>query len=559
MPGKTDDDPEFGHRVVSRAAGRTLFDTADELALQVPTSCGRTGRCRECIVEVTAGADALTPPTPAEGFLRGDFRLACQAEITDSDAQVAFDVVRRRLRIVAGEADEREAPIDPKVTVLDGVVRWGDEEIEPLRGGVYGMAIDIGTTTCALELADLQTGRVIEVVTLENPQRFGGSDVMNRISYDTNPESHGELQYALRKALNQEFKALYARHQLDRREIYEIVIVGNATMRDMFFKLDVEPIGQKPYKSTTETDVAAGLRESTELLVKAHELGLWCNPQARVWGAPLIASHVGGDVVADLVAIGFDPGAPGVRMLVDVGTNTEVIVATPGRIIAASCPAGPAFEGGEVTYGMQASDGAIEGVKIGTDGDYVLSVIGDVEPRGLCGSGLIDLLAELRRTDAMTPKGVFADKARTLEIDAVNGITFSRADASALAQAKAANTVGQWILMRHLGVAPDDIDTLYLAGGFASYIDVRNSIDIGFLAPVPEDRVVKVGNAALRGARELLLSASARARLPALIAAIEHVELETTEDFFELFVDGCQFKPFLTPADPAKAGGRLVA
>jgi uncharacterized 2Fe-2S/4Fe-4S cluster protein (DUF4445 family) len=145
----------------------------------------------------------------------------------------------------------------------------------------------------------------------------------------------------------------------------------------------------------------------------------------------------------------------------------------------------------------------------------------------------------------MTPKGVFAGRARELEIVPSAGITFSRADASALAQAKAANTVGQQILLRELGVEPAEVDRVHLAGGFARHIDVANAIAIGFLAPVRPECVVKVGNASLRGARELLLSASARARLEPFVARVEHVELETTADFFDLFVDGCQFKPML--------------
>jgi uncharacterized 2Fe-2S/4Fe-4S cluster protein (DUF4445 family) len=244
-------------------------------------------------------------------------------------------------------------------------------------------------------------------------------------------------------------------------------------------------------------------------------------------------------------------------MLVDVGTNTEVVVAGRGRLLAASCPAGPAFEGGVVTYGMQAGEGAIESVELRPDGGFDCRVIGDVAPRGLCGSGLIDLLAELRRADLMTAKGVYPDRAREVTVVPEAGITLSRADGSALAQAKAANTVGQRILLRELGVAPAAVDTLYLAGGFARYIDVRNATEIGFLAPVPAERVTKLGNAALRGARELLLSATARGALGALIESVEHVELETTPDFFDLFVDGCQF--ISLPGTQADEDGWLAA
>ncbi len=139
------------------------------------------------------------------------------------------------------------------------------------------------------------------MVALENPQRFGGSDVMNRISFDSGP-GNGELRYALRKALNHELRELYARRGIDRREVYEIVVVGNSTMRDLFFGLDVAPIGERPYKSVTELELLAGERESTELFARAHELGLWAHPQARIWGAPLIAGHVGADVAADLLS-----------------------------------------------------------------------------------------------------------------------------------------------------------------------------------------------------------------------------------------------------------------
>ncbi|MBM3676802.1 MAG: DUF4445 domain-containing protein, partial [Actinobacteria bacterium] len=242
--------------------------------------------------------------------------------------------------------------------------------------------------------------------------------------------------------------------------------------------------------------------------------------------------------------LGVDGGGDErVVMVVDIGTNTEVLVATPDRLVAASCPAGPAFEGGLVTWAMQGAEGAIETVRMRDDGGFELDVIGSVRPRGICGSGLIDLLAELRRTGTMSPLGVFAGKAREVVVDPASGITLSRADASNLAQAKAANTAGQWIVLRTLGLKPADVDRLYLAGGFASHVDLENAIAIGFLPPVPAERIVKAGNAAIRGARRLLLDRAARDRLEQVVRRVEHVELETTPDFFDIFVEGCQFKP----------------
>jgi uncharacterized 2Fe-2S/4Fe-4S cluster protein (DUF4445 family) len=325
-------------------------------------------------------------------------------------------------------------------------------------------------------------------------------------------------------------------------------------MRDLFFGLDVQSIGQRPYKSQVEHDYLANRREDTTLTELAHRLGLLAHPKALVYGGPLIASHVGADAAADLLATGMHLSAE-TSMLVDVGTNTEVVVAHQGRLVAASCPAGPAFEGGLITYGMSGCDGAIEELTRNGHG-WNYRTIGDVPPQGICGSGLIDLLAELRRAGLMAPKGIFASKASVLPIVPEQGITFSREDASNLAQAKAANFCGQYIVMRHCGVGPGDLDHLYLAGGFANYINIRNAIEIGFLAPAAEEHIVKAGNASLAGARQMLLSRRKRRMIEDVVRRVEHVELETTPDFFDIFVEGCQFKPMpsvLRPVPDAAA------
>jgi uncharacterized 2Fe-2S/4Fe-4S cluster protein (DUF4445 family) len=279
----------------------------------------------------------------------------------------------------------------------------------------------------------------------------------------------------------------------------------------------------------------------------AHELGILVHPRARIWGAPLIACHVGADAAADLLPSGMldaaDPTTSrGPAMLVDVGTNTEVVVTDGRRVLAASCPAGPAFEGGLVRYGMPGSEGAIEAVRHDGSG-WLVRTIGDVEPDGICGSGLIDVLAELRRTGAMSSTAAFGDGTTEIALVPERGITFSRADAAQLAQAKAANAVGMRVLLRALGLAPGDLAELHLAGGFASHLDVGNAQAIGFLPPVPAGRVVQHGNASVRGAAALLLSMRARARLESFVGRIEHVELEAEPDFFDLFVDGLRLDP----------------
>ena len=521
-----------------------MFDAADELELVVPASCRRSGRCHECVVEMKAGGDALAPLTAEEAFLRPGYRLACQAAVERVDVEVEFEVLRRRLRIfMPPEGPPLE--VDPAARVIDGRLRLladdgtPGEDLGLPAGRLLGVALDVGTTTVVLELVDLASGEALVAAAFENPQRFGGSDVMARITYDG--DRPGELRKALRRALNHELMRLYAAWTVDRHQVVEVVLVGNTTMRDLAFGLDVGPIGRSPYRSTTEAAWRAGEAATTAIERRAHELGLLVHPRARIWGPPLIACHVGADAAADLVATDSETG-PVPRMLVDIGTNTEVILTDGHRILACSCPAGPAFEGGLIRHGMAGSEGAIESVRYTGDA-FAVRTIGDVEPEGLCGSGLIDLLAELRRSDVMNANGIFADGVSEVAVVPERGITFSRADASHLAQAKAANAVGMRVLLRTLGLDAADLVRLDLAGGFASSLDVENAIAIGFLPPVPPERVVPHGNASVRGAKALLLSRRARARVAERIARIEHVELEVEPDFFELFVDGCRFEP----------------
>lgn len=520
-------------------AGKTVFDYADDLKVQVPTSCGRIGNCHECVVEIKQGMEALSPRSDAESFLRENYRLACQAWIENSDINLHFSLLRRRPKILV-DTQEKPAELDPLVTRQGESVLYNGERIDLFRGHIYGLAVDLGTTTVVVELVDLETGQSACVTSFENPQRFGGSDVMNRISYDGGP-FHGELHKAIINALNHEVREMCRRLEFKRQQIYEIVIAGNSTMRDLFFNLDVQSIGQRPYKSQVEEEYIKGTRQTTALVEDARRLGLHANSKAKVYGMPLIASHVGADTAADLIAIDMESQHE-VVMLVDVGTNTEVVVGHAGRMLTASCPAGPAFEGGLIKYGMPGCDGAIESVRL-NEGHFDIETIGGIEPQGICGSGFIDLLAELRRNGRMTPKGVFPNKLFETLIVPEKGITFSREDASNLGQAKAANYCGQFIVLRQFGINPSEITKLYLAGGFANYVNVRNAIEIGFLAPVPEDRIVKIGNASVQGAKEFLLSRRKRTSLENLIKNIQHIELETTPDFFEVFVEGCQFKP----------------
>ena len=524
------------------SSGRTIFDYADTLRVRVPTSCGRSGECHECIVEIVRGMEALSPPSGSEGFLRDSFRLACQATVLDPEADIEFAVLRRQPRILT-QSVRRSVDLDPMTVRRGDGVFCGEDRIDDYRGRIFGLAIDLGTTTVVLNLVDLESGEVAYTASFENPQRFGGSDVMHRISYDGGA-NRGELRQVMLSAVNFEIgemaRGLRA-EGVHRRRIYEAVVVGNATMRDIFFGIDVQSIGEKPYKSLIELEAELGLREGTSLNTTAGELGLRIFPDASVYGGPLIGCHVGADVAAGILAVGLDEQDEDV-MLVDVGTNTEVVVGNRRRMMAASCPAGPAFEGGQIAYGMPGYDGAIESVEL-SEGGVEYSTIGGAEAQGICGSGLVDALAELRRTGMMSELGVFRNGSSAFTLAPERGIVLSRPDVSALAQAKSANYSGQYIALRRYGVRPEGISRMYLAGGFANYVNVENAVSIGFIANLPAERIAKVGNAALEGATIMLLSRGMRGRIEELAAKVEHIELETTPDFFDIFVEGCMFKP----------------
>ena len=517
---------------------QTLFDCAESLGVHVPTSCVKQGKCRECLVEVEEGGELLSEPAPQEHHLQGRFRLACRTRLA-APGTVRCHTLRRgtlRIETEAEGLDEACLRLDPAVTRDGRFVLLDGEPLAEAAGPLHGLAIDVGTTTVALRLYDLASGRLVATHSFENPQRFGGSDVMARIHYDG--EHRGRL---LQRTLTGYLSRSIAGLPVDPLTIYELVVAGNPTMRDLFFGLDVQPIGVMPYRSTTEVAQGEGRAATTALSLKARRLRLPVHPEARVYGLPLVASHVGADAAACLLASGIAE-SDAVQALVDIGTNTEAFLGNRQRLLAASCPAGPAFEGGGVSCGMPALEGAIERVRIGAAGDLSFGTIGGGEPVGVCGSGLVDLLSELRRTGRMNGQGRFTDDSHSLPLG--RGLELSEADVNELAQAKGANAAGVRVLAESYGVPLARIEKLYLAGGFARHLDVDAARRIGLVPDLPEERIVKVGNAALHGASMVLLSRSRRAELEALVKRVEHVRLETHPQFFDFFVEGCQLEPF---------------
>jgi len=524
-------------------AGATLYACAESVGVYVPTSCFAQGKCRECLVEVELGAELLSPRTPEEEALDARFRLSCRARLEKGgEATVRCHTLRRgALRIEEGDYGlEQELDLCPGVESGErGVVRDG-EVIDEVKGKLLGLAVDVGTTTVVLRLFDLETGVALASSAFENPQRFGGTDVMARIRFDG--EHPGRLlQRTLLGYLARAIEELPG----DSRRIFEVVVAGNTAMRDLFFGLDVRGVGEAPYRSLTEVELLAGRRASTALFGNPRKLRLPVHPEARIVGLPLVASHVGADAAAAMLATGIGT-TDGVRVLMDIGTNTEVIAGNRARLVAASCPAGPAFEGGAIRNGMPALDGAIERVALRSDGSVESRVIGDVAPLGVCGSGLVDCLGELVRTGRMNERGRIdeEEEVHELVLDREADLRFTEFDVNELAQAKGANAAGLACVFELLGVRAGDIEVFYLAGGFARHLDLDASRRIGLVPDLPDERFRRVGNAALLGASQALLSTRKRAELEQRIARVEHVRLETHPSFFDHFVEGCLFQPF---------------
>jgi uncharacterized 2Fe-2S/4Fe-4S cluster protein (DUF4445 family) len=519
-------------------AEESLFERAEALGVHVPTSCVKQGKCRECLIEVEAGAELLSAPAAQEEHLQGRFRLACRTRLV-APGEVRCHTLRRgalRIETETDGLDDSRLRLDPAVTRDGRHVLLDGEPLAEAAGPLHGVALDVGTTTVALRLYDLESGRLRATHSFENPQRFGGSDIMARIHYDG--EHRGRLlQRTLLGYLGRALSSL----PIDPLTVYELVVAGNPTMRDLFFGLDVQPIGVMPYRSTTQAALDDGRAATTSLSVEARRLRLPIFPRARVHGLPLVGSHVGADAAACLLATGIAE-SDSLAAILDIGTNTEAFLGNRSRLLAASCPAGPAFEGGGVRFGMPALTGAVERARIRDDGAVELGVVGAAEPIGLCGSGLVDLLSELRRSGRMSAQGRFTDDSHAFELG--HGLALSEPDVNELAQAKGANAAGMRVLAEVYGVPLARVERLYLAGGFARHIDTAAARRIGLVPDLPDERVVKVGNAALLGASIALLSRSRRAALETLVRRVEHVRLETHERFFEFFVEGCQLEPF---------------
>jgi len=606
-------------RVTFQPAGKTIYvlegtslaEAAAGAGIVLDQPCGGSGVCGKCRVVISpAGSE----PTPAElelfsaEELRAGFRLACQSAVC---APVTVEVpetslLASRHKILAQAKETSLAAVDPPVrkqyveltvpgrgdddadlarlekltgpfevglellrniparlretdfrgTAVTANGRLIDFEPENTEKENFAVALDLGTTTLVGLLLDLTTGDELAVASRLNPQTRYGDDVLSRVLYTREtPDGLRLLHETITRAVDEMIGELAREAGIPREQIYGLSFSGNTTMQQLLCGVDPGPLGEVPFVP------AAG----RGLKPQAAELGLHVHPQAAAYVLPVIGGFVGGDTTAGILATTL-AASEGPTLLVDIGTNGEIVLAANGKLSATSTAAGPAFEGARISQGMRASSGAIEKVVI--DGRLRINVIGNVPPVGLCGSALIDTAAELLRHKLMSPEGrlqtpetlpgnVLPDLAERLvvrdrqvsfllasETETGNGkpIVLTQGDLRELQLAAGAIRAGTGILLHRAGLEPADLDAVLIAGGFGNFIRRSNAQRIGLMPPeVQRQRIRYQGNTSLAGARLVALSRQARSMAEDLARRTQHVDLSTDPDFQTAFAEAMIF------------------
>ena len=506
----------------------TLLEHAQKLGVEIASECGGLGLCGRCVIRIEKGSDALDERTDSEKThsLGQDERLACQARVVNLEQNIHVFIRDFGNYTVLTDTLETHVEVVPVVQRIgDRVVHSDRGDLGPYRGKTYGLAIDAGTTTLVTQVVDLEDGSCIATFARKNPQISYGNDVISRIAFAMQHEGGlKELQRSIVNGINEDLIAFEEKSSDIRDYIYEIVVVGNSTMRSILFGQDVSSLGVIPFEPSSLTSVTT----------TAEDLGFAVNPTCIVYGGPLIGGHAGADALADILACGMHLDGE-IHMLIDIGTNGEVAVGNRHRIMTASCAAGGAYEGATVKCGVGAIEGAIKNVSI-RDHRVQFETIGSKPPVGICGSGLIDLLAELLHA------GIVDRKAKLNgEFCVTDNVSLSQGDVYQLITAKAGLRTDQDLLIKYYGVEIDAVNKMYLAGAFGNFINAENAVAIGLLPPAPE-KVVRVGNAALAGARSMLLSRKTRVEGEEHAAKIEHTKPNELEpDFAYLVAENMYF------------------
>jgi uncharacterized 2Fe-2S/4Fe-4S cluster protein (DUF4445 family) len=400
----------------------------------------------------------------------------------------------------------------------------------------YAIAFDLGTTTVVATLLDLETGTPAAVRSMLNRQQPYGADVISRVSATMLDENAlSALEARAHETLSQLAGEVCEEAGVPPHDVYEIVVVGNVTMTQLALGIDPEPLSMAPFIVASH-DLPPAL---------ASDFGVSVHPRAPAVVFPSLGAYVGGDIVAGMLASGLTRDKR-VRLFIDVGTNSEIALGSNERVLATAAPAGPAFEAAQIRCGMRAADGAIEGVKI-RDGELELQVIGDTDPIGICGSGLVDCVAEMVAAGLLDHSGRFTDDPRMTKIGEervfmlADDVYLSQRDVRELQFAKASIATGWNILLREMGLEPDDISQVLLAGSFGAYLSPASAVRIGLVPRLALPRIVSAGNVASEGAKMAALSHRERAEARSIVHEVEYVELSGREDFNDMFVDQLAF------------------
>ena len=602
-------------RTVKAPRGKTVLAVAHHEGIDLVSTCGGRGKCTSCRVKLLSGAFPPACDSDqselGEDDIRDGFRLACQTTIIDTGevqiapltSETAFQIltaggvetltepptlepgiwkvaahvnlptnedhqsseVEEMLAATELDSTPLEIPLD-MLRRLPGVLNEADGDltlavsnnrviaIEPgdTRNQLFGLAIDVGTTSVVVELVDLTSGETVQVASRMNPQTVFGGDIMSRIAFAKKDRTGtAKLNRKVIGLIDQLIKEVCEGAGVERERIYKVVVVGNTCMHHLFLGVNPSHVGFSPYAPILKHTVRTTSRE----------VGLQL-PTAEVILLPVVGGFVGADALGMILATGVDRGQ-GLRMTVDIGTNGEVVLGSEERLMVCSAPAGPALEGAQIRHGMRAALGAIDKVEI--DEDVRIHVIGDVSPTGICGSGMIDALAACLDAGVLDKRGLLlTDKAETFppalgrrlrvgdkyreivlawadETTTGQDIVLDQDDVRQLQLAKGAIASGIAMLQKVMGIKLEDIERFYLAGGFGNYLNLHNAQRIGLIPSLGTDRVVYVGNAALIGARRVLVSERELERAEGVAREIEHVAIGFRPEFQDIFVESVGF------------------
>ncbi|MGB3712889.1 MAG: ASKHA domain-containing protein [Candidatus Promineifilaceae bacterium] len=591
-------------RRINVLSGMNLFEASREAGIELVSLCGGIGSCDSCRIQLISGK--LTDPTIEEEAVFSSFdleqgwRLACQSEPLEN-VKISIPpeslTTPQRLQL---EGERADFTIDPPLQVIDLQIKPADirdlrsdtsrvvDAIEnmglqavrieypvlrelplvlrkndwaarvtvdssgeliavmPVSSRPIGLAVDIGTTSIASYLVDLQSGSILGKKGEMNPQIAYGEDVVSRIHFSNeHVGGRDRLQNLLVGVINRLATELCETAGYGTAQIVDMVAVGNTAMHHLFVGLPVRQLGESPYVPVT----------SDGLVVRAGELGVRIAVGAKIYLPPIIAGYVGADHTAMLLATGVWQ-ADKTEIAIDIGTNTEVSLSHHGRVFCCSCASGPAFEGAHINAGMRAAPGAIERVQL-YDGGLRIQTIGNVPAIGLCGSGIVDAIAVMAKSELINHKGAFERSHEFASVDAdgrqqfvlVPGensgnsrdIAVTRKDVAEVQLAKGAIRTGIEILLYEAGIQADEVEKFTIAGAFGSYINVASAMRLGLFPALPLSRFRQVGNAAGMGAYQLLVSNESREQVDQLARKLEYVELTTHPMFSSEFIRQMSF------------------